>query len=36
MDNEALKQQITSWEPTAEFVEEGSQFLNVIVTPPKL
>ena len=36
MDNEALKQQITSWEPTAEFVEEGSQFLNVIVTPPNL
>jgi NADH/F420H2 dehydrogenase subunit C len=36
MDNEALKQQIASWEPTAEFVEEGSQFLNVIVTPPQL
>lgn len=36
MDNEALKQQITSWEPTAELVEEGSQYLNVIVTPEKL
>ena len=36
MDNEALKQQIASWEPAAELVEEGSQFLNVIVTPPQL
>jgi NADH-quinone oxidoreductase subunit C len=36
MDNEALKQQITSWEPAAELVEEGSQFLNAIVTPPQL
>ncbi|RLD23585.1 MAG: NADH-quinone oxidoreductase subunit C [Bacteroidetes bacterium] len=36
MDNEALKQQITSWEPAAELVEEGSQFLNVIVTPDQL
>jgi len=36
MDNEALVQQITTWEPTAEFVEEGSQFLNVIITPLQL
>ncbi len=36
MDNEALKQQITAWEPAAELVEEGSQFLNAIVTPPRL
>ena len=36
MDNEALKHQIVSWEPAAEPVEEGSQFLNVIVTPPQL
>ncbi len=36
MDNEALKQQIASWEPAAELVEEGSQFLNVIVTPAQL
>jgi NADH-quinone oxidoreductase subunit C len=36
MDNEALKHQIISWEPAAEPVEEGRQFLNVIVTPPQL
>ena len=36
MDNEALKQQITSWEPAAEFSEEGSQFLEAIITPQQL
>ncbi len=36
MDNEALKQKIAAWEPAAELVEEGSQFLNAIVTPPQL
>ena len=35
MDNEGLVKQITLWEPTAEFIDEGSQFLNVIVTPPQ-
>ena len=36
MDNEALKQLIGQWEPEAEMVEEGSQYLNVITTPGKL
>jgi len=37
MDNEALKQQIATWEPSAEILdEEGSQYLNVIVAPPQL
>ena len=36
MDNEALKQLITTWEPDVEFVEEGSEYLNVITTPEKL
>ena len=36
MDNEALKQQITAWEPAAEFVDEETQYLNVIITPPQL
>jgi NADH-quinone oxidoreductase subunit C len=36
MDNEALKQQIANWEPSAEFVDEETQFLNVIVSPPQL
>jgi len=36
MDNESLKSKITAWEPDATFVEEGSQFLNVIITPEKV
>ena len=36
MDNEALKQQISIWQPAAELVEEGSQYLNVIITAPQL
>jgi NADH/F420H2 dehydrogenase subunit C len=36
MDNEALKQIIGQWEPAAEMVEEGSQYLNVITTPAEL
>ncbi|MEN8249514.1 MAG: NADH-quinone oxidoreductase subunit C [Bacteroidota bacterium] len=36
MDNEALKEKILAWEPSAELVEEGSQFLNAIVAPEKL
>lgn len=36
MDNEALKLLIGQWEPEAEMVAEGSQFLNVITTPQKL
>jgi len=36
MDNEALKPLIEQWEPEAELIEEGSQFLNVITTPSKL
>jgi len=36
MDSEALKKQIAGWEPTTEFVEEGSQYLNAIVSPPQL
>ena len=33
MNNEELKQKITSITPTAEFSEEGSEFLNVTVAP---
>ena len=36
MDNEALKKQIAIWEPSAEFVDEDTQFLNVIISPPQL
>ena len=36
MDNEALKSLISTWTPEAEMVEEGSQYLNVIVTPEAL
>ncbi|HHL53129.1 MAG TPA: NADH-quinone oxidoreductase subunit C [Flammeovirgaceae bacterium] len=36
MSNEELQQQIAAWEPAAEFTEEGSQFLNVIIEPPQL
>ena len=36
MDNEALKQLIATWEPDAELVEEGSQYLNAVTSPPKL
>lgn len=36
METEALKQQILSWEPTAQIPEEESQFLNVIITPSQL
>ena len=36
MDNEALKTLINTWTPEAEMIEEGSQFLNVIVTPEAL
>ncbi len=36
MDNEAIKQLIEQWEPEAELIEEGSQFLNVITTPSKI
>ena len=36
MDNEALKNQIAIWEPSAEFVDEDTQFLNVIISPPQL
>lgn len=36
MDNDALKEKISGWEPTVELVEEGSQFLNAIVAPEKL
>jgi len=36
LNNQELIDRISSWEPSAEFVEEGSQFLNVIVLPPSL
>ena len=36
MDNEALKKQIAIWEPLAEFVDEDTQFLNAIISPPQL
>ena len=36
MDNEALKKQIAIWEPSAELVDEDTQFLNVIISPPQL
>lgn len=36
MDNEALKRQISAWEPSAEFNEEEAQFLNATVSPEKL
>lgn len=36
MDNEALKELIVGWEPTAEFNEEEAQFLNATITPDKL
>jgi NADH/F420H2 dehydrogenase subunit C len=36
MTNEELKTTITSWMPDLEFSEEGSQFLNVIVSKEKL
>ncbi len=36
MDNEKLKGKILSEFDTIEFVEQGSQFLNVIVTPQQL
>lgn len=36
MNNEELKQKITSITPTAEFTEEGSEYLNVTVDPANL
>ncbi len=36
MDNEALKEIITSWEPNADISEDGSQFLNAIIEPDQL
>lgn len=36
MDNLALKNLITGWEPSAEFNEEEAQFLNATITPDKL
>lgn len=36
MTIENLKNKIAQWEPTAEFSEDGTQFLNVIITPAKL
>ncbi len=36
MDNEALKELLTKWEPTVEIPEEQAQFLNAVVTPDKL
>ncbi len=36
MTNEALQNLINTWIPDLEFSEEGSQFLNVTVTPENL
>ncbi len=36
MNNEELKQKITSITPAAEFTEEGSEYLNVTVDPGNL
>lgn len=36
MTNEALQNLISSWIPELEFSEEGSQFLNITVTPENL
>lgn len=36
MTNEELKELINSWIPDAEFMEEGSEFLNVILPKEKL
>lgn len=36
MNNEELKQKISSISPAAEFNEEGSEFLNVTVAPENL
>lgn len=36
MDNEQLKNKIISYVPEAEFVSEGTEYLNVTVTPEHL
>jgi NADH/F420H2 dehydrogenase subunit C len=36
MTNEELKELISSWIPDVEFMEEGSEFLNVILPKEKL
>lgn len=36
MEIENLKNKIAHWEPEAEFSEEGTQFLEVIITPDRL
>ena len=36
MTNEALQKLIGSWIPELEFTEEGSQYLNITVTPDAL
>jgi NADH/F420H2 dehydrogenase subunit C len=36
MDNEALEQLLAKWEPTAELSTEGSQYLNMTITPAQL
>jgi NADH-quinone oxidoreductase subunit C len=36
MENEALKEIIAGWEPTADISEEGSQFLNATIKPDQL
>ncbi|MCF8273768.1 MAG: NADH-quinone oxidoreductase subunit C [Flavobacteriaceae bacterium] len=36
MTNEALQNLISNWIPELEFSEEGSQFLNILVTPEHL
>ena len=36
MDNEALQELLAKWEPTAELSTEGSQFLNMTISPAQL
>jgi NADH/F420H2 dehydrogenase subunit C len=36
MENDALKKLIAEWEPTTEFNEEGTQFLEATVAPAQL
>lgn len=36
MDNESLQQLLAKWDPAAELSEEGSQYLNMTITPTNL
>ena len=36
MEAEGLREIISNWEAAAEYEEENTQFLNVVITPPQL